>query len=167
MSQIDEYISSSPTYQEVPDFQRVQITGDYASGVSCSWSLTAGKTLSLIVSASYFPPLPFEKDVSSPALCYTWLRLKNNMPGLVFLSCFHIFVKLFPRNFSFISFLHMGNMQYNAMCVWHNMVGRFEQKNQRNQLVDCSHRGHHKAGKGASRRHRGLLGKDGARADVE
>nr|KAF6304592.1 adenosine monophosphate deaminase 1 [Pipistrellus kuhlii] len=34
MSQIDEYISSSPTYQEVPDFQRVQITGDYASGVT-------------------------------------------------------------------------------------------------------------------------------------
>lgn len=71
MSQIDEYISSSPTYQEVPDFQRVQITGDYASGVSSSWSLTAGKTLCLIVSASYLPPLPFEEGVSSPALCYT------------------------------------------------------------------------------------------------
>uniref|UniRef100_A0A8C9IN88 AMP deaminase n=1 Tax=Piliocolobus tephrosceles TaxID=591936 RepID=A0A8C9IN88_9PRIM len=32
LSHIDEYISSSPTYQTVPDFQRVQITGDYASG---------------------------------------------------------------------------------------------------------------------------------------
>ncbi|XDA70334.1 hypothetical protein R6Z07F_000709 [Ovis aries] len=34
LSLIDEYISSSPTYQTVPDFQRVQITGDYASGVT-------------------------------------------------------------------------------------------------------------------------------------
>ncbi|XP_076975921.1 AMP deaminase 1 isoform X1 [Tamandua tetradactyla] len=34
LSHIDEYISSSPTYQTVPDFQRVQITGDYASGVT-------------------------------------------------------------------------------------------------------------------------------------
>ncbi|XP_032947833.1 AMP deaminase 1 isoform X3 [Rhinolophus ferrumequinum] len=34
MSQFDEYISSSPMYQTVPDFQRVQITGDYASGVT-------------------------------------------------------------------------------------------------------------------------------------
>ncbi|EPY74500.1 AMP deaminase 1 [Camelus ferus] len=34
LSRIDEYISSSPTYQTVPDFQRVQITGDYASGVT-------------------------------------------------------------------------------------------------------------------------------------
>nr|XP_010342354.2 AMP deaminase 1 isoform X3 [Saimiri boliviensis boliviensis] len=33
LSHIDEYISS-PTYQTVPDFQRVQITGDYASGVT-------------------------------------------------------------------------------------------------------------------------------------
>lgn len=57
MSQIDEYISSSPTYQQVPDFQRVQITGDYASGVSCSWTLAAGKTLSFTVSA--LPFLPF------------------------------------------------------------------------------------------------------------
>ncbi|KAF3813281.1 hypothetical protein GH733_018445 [Mirounga leonina] len=31
LSHINEYISS-PTYQTVPDFQRVQITGDYASG---------------------------------------------------------------------------------------------------------------------------------------
>lgn len=49
MSHIDEYISSSPTYQTVPDFQRVQITGDYASGVSHSlvpppWDVAAGKT---------------------------------------------------------------------------------------------------------------------------
>ncbi|XP_004380432.1 AMP deaminase 1 isoform X2 [Trichechus manatus latirostris] len=34
LAHIDEYISSSPTYQTVPDFQRVQITGDYASGVT-------------------------------------------------------------------------------------------------------------------------------------
>ncbi|XP_004689678.1 PREDICTED: AMP deaminase 1 [Condylura cristata] len=34
MFHIHEYISSSPTYQTVPDFQRVQITGDYASGVT-------------------------------------------------------------------------------------------------------------------------------------
>nr|XP_035944397.1 AMP deaminase 1 isoform X2 [Halichoerus grypus] len=33
LSHISEYISS-PTYQTVPDFQRVQITGDYASGVT-------------------------------------------------------------------------------------------------------------------------------------
>ncbi|XP_054368643.1 AMP deaminase 1 isoform X4 [Mirounga angustirostris] len=33
LSHINEYISS-PTYQTVPDFQRVQITGDYASGVT-------------------------------------------------------------------------------------------------------------------------------------
>uniref|UniRef100_A0A8C8ZT46 AMP deaminase n=1 Tax=Prolemur simus TaxID=1328070 RepID=A0A8C8ZT46_PROSS len=33
LSHIDECISS-PTYQTVPDFQRVQITGDYASGVT-------------------------------------------------------------------------------------------------------------------------------------
>uniref|UniRef100_A0A7N4V5Z0 AMP deaminase n=2 Tax=Sarcophilus harrisii TaxID=9305 RepID=A0A7N4V5Z0_SARHA len=34
LSNIEEYISSSPVYQTVPDFQRVQITGDYASGVT-------------------------------------------------------------------------------------------------------------------------------------
>ncbi|VTJ92294.1 Hypothetical predicted protein, partial [Marmota monax] len=34
LSHIDECISSSPTYENVPDFQRVQITGDYASGVT-------------------------------------------------------------------------------------------------------------------------------------
>lgn len=34
LSHIEEFISSSPTYESVPDFQRVQITGDYASGVS-------------------------------------------------------------------------------------------------------------------------------------
>ncbi|XP_073665426.1 AMP deaminase 1 isoform X3 [Tursiops truncatus] len=34
LSHIDEYISSSPTYETVPDFQRVQITGDYSSGVT-------------------------------------------------------------------------------------------------------------------------------------
>uniref|UniRef100_F6R4B7 AMP deaminase n=1 Tax=Monodelphis domestica TaxID=13616 RepID=F6R4B7_MONDO len=34
LSHIEEYISSSPVYQTVPDFQRVQITGDYASGVT-------------------------------------------------------------------------------------------------------------------------------------
>ncbi|XP_021121388.1 AMP deaminase 1 isoform X4 [Heterocephalus glaber] len=34
LSHIDECISSSPTYETVPDFQRVQITGDYASGVT-------------------------------------------------------------------------------------------------------------------------------------
>ncbi|XP_060057819.1 AMP deaminase 1 isoform X3 [Erinaceus europaeus] len=33
LSYIEEYISSSPAYKKVPDFQRVQITGDYASGV--------------------------------------------------------------------------------------------------------------------------------------
>lgn len=33
LSTIDEVISTSPVYQTVPDFQRVQITGDYASGV--------------------------------------------------------------------------------------------------------------------------------------
>ena len=46
LSHIDEYISSSPTYQTVPDFQRVQITGDYASGVSCFFpsNVAAGKT---------------------------------------------------------------------------------------------------------------------------
>uniref|UniRef100_A0A8C6S080 AMP deaminase n=1 Tax=Nannospalax galili TaxID=1026970 RepID=A0A8C6S080_NANGA len=32
LSHIEELISSSPTYESVPDFQRVQITGDYASG---------------------------------------------------------------------------------------------------------------------------------------
>ncbi|KAJ8784745.1 hypothetical protein J1605_008096 [Eschrichtius robustus] len=31
---IDEYSSPSPAYQTVPDFQRVQITGDYSSGVT-------------------------------------------------------------------------------------------------------------------------------------
>ncbi|XP_038605360.1 AMP deaminase 1 [Tachyglossus aculeatus] len=30
----DDRVSSSPLYQTVPDFQRVQITGDYASGVT-------------------------------------------------------------------------------------------------------------------------------------
>ncbi|XP_005389061.1 PREDICTED: AMP deaminase 1 isoform X1 [Chinchilla lanigera] len=34
LSHIDECISSSSTYETVPDFQRVQITGDYASGVT-------------------------------------------------------------------------------------------------------------------------------------
>ncbi|XP_010219515.1 PREDICTED: AMP deaminase 1 [Tinamus guttatus] len=34
LSTIDEVISTSPLYQAVPDFQRVQITGDYASGVT-------------------------------------------------------------------------------------------------------------------------------------
>ncbi|XP_005357189.1 AMP deaminase 1 isoform X1 [Microtus ochrogaster] len=34
LSHIEEFISSSPTYESVPDFQRVQITGDYASGVT-------------------------------------------------------------------------------------------------------------------------------------
>ncbi|KFO82682.1 AMP deaminase 1, partial [Cuculus canorus] len=34
LSTIDEVISASPLYQTVPDFQRVQITGDYASGVT-------------------------------------------------------------------------------------------------------------------------------------
>ncbi|XP_067166839.1 AMP deaminase 1 isoform X2 [Apteryx mantelli] len=34
LSTIDEVISTSPLYQTVPDFQRVQITGDYASGVT-------------------------------------------------------------------------------------------------------------------------------------
>lgn len=33
LSAIDEVISTSSLYQTVPDFQRVQITGDYASGV--------------------------------------------------------------------------------------------------------------------------------------
>lgn len=37
LSTIDEVISTSPHYQSVPDFQRVQITGDYASGVGISW----------------------------------------------------------------------------------------------------------------------------------
>lgn len=37
LSTIDEVISTSPQYQSVPDFQRVQITGDYASGVGISW----------------------------------------------------------------------------------------------------------------------------------
>ncbi|XP_061218760.1 AMP deaminase 1 isoform X3 [Neopsephotus bourkii] len=34
LSTIEEVISTSPLYQTVPDFQRVQITGDYASGVT-------------------------------------------------------------------------------------------------------------------------------------
>uniref|UniRef100_A0A8C2YF39 AMP deaminase n=1 Tax=Coturnix japonica TaxID=93934 RepID=A0A8C2YF39_COTJA len=34
LSTIEEVISTSPQYQSVPDFQRVQITGDYASGVT-------------------------------------------------------------------------------------------------------------------------------------
>ncbi|XP_062461664.1 AMP deaminase 1 isoform X3 [Pezoporus occidentalis] len=34
LSAIEEVISTSPLYQTVPDFQRVQITGDYASGVT-------------------------------------------------------------------------------------------------------------------------------------
>ncbi|NXN18445.1 AMPD1 deaminase, partial [Indicator maculatus] len=34
LSTIDEVVSTSPLYQTVPDFQRVQITGDYASGVT-------------------------------------------------------------------------------------------------------------------------------------
>ncbi|NXP70867.1 AMPD1 deaminase, partial [Ramphastos sulfuratus] len=34
VSTIDEVISTSPLYKTVPDFQRVQITGDYASGVT-------------------------------------------------------------------------------------------------------------------------------------
>ncbi|XP_009330201.1 PREDICTED: AMP deaminase 1 isoform X4 [Pygoscelis adeliae] len=34
LSTIDEVISTSPLYQTVPDFRRVQITGDYASGVT-------------------------------------------------------------------------------------------------------------------------------------
>ncbi|XP_009871170.1 PREDICTED: AMP deaminase 1, partial [Apaloderma vittatum] len=34
LSTIDEVISTTPLYQTVPDFQRVQITGDYASGVT-------------------------------------------------------------------------------------------------------------------------------------
>ncbi|NWV01803.1 AMPD1 deaminase, partial [Upupa epops] len=34
MFTIDEVISTSPLYQTVPEFQRVQITGDYASGVT-------------------------------------------------------------------------------------------------------------------------------------
>uniref|UniRef100_A0A8C3RS36 AMP deaminase n=1 Tax=Chelydra serpentina TaxID=8475 RepID=A0A8C3RS36_CHESE len=34
LSTIDEFIAASPLYQAVPDFQRVQITGDYASGVT-------------------------------------------------------------------------------------------------------------------------------------
>ncbi|NXU75124.1 AMPD1 deaminase, partial [Oreotrochilus melanogaster] len=34
LSDIDEVISTSPLYQAVPHFQRVQITGDYASGVA-------------------------------------------------------------------------------------------------------------------------------------
>uniref|UniRef100_A0A8C4TNR8 AMP deaminase n=1 Tax=Falco tinnunculus TaxID=100819 RepID=A0A8C4TNR8_FALTI len=34
LSALDEVISTSPVYQTVPDFQRVQITGDYASGVT-------------------------------------------------------------------------------------------------------------------------------------
>ncbi|XP_051494936.1 AMP deaminase 1 isoform X2 [Apus apus] len=34
LSTIEEAISASPLYQTVPDFQRVQITGDYASGVT-------------------------------------------------------------------------------------------------------------------------------------
>ncbi|NWS74403.1 AMPD1 deaminase, partial [Crotophaga sulcirostris] len=34
LSTIDEVISASSLYQTVPDFQRVQITGDYASGVT-------------------------------------------------------------------------------------------------------------------------------------
>uniref|UniRef100_A0A8D0L4U3 AMP deaminase n=1 Tax=Sphenodon punctatus TaxID=8508 RepID=A0A8D0L4U3_SPHPU len=34
MSTIDEVMSSTPLYQAVPEFQRVQITGDYAAGVT-------------------------------------------------------------------------------------------------------------------------------------
>uniref|UniRef100_A0A8C5L8B7 AMP deaminase n=1 Tax=Jaculus jaculus TaxID=51337 RepID=A0A8C5L8B7_JACJA len=34
LAQLDEFISSSSSYENVPDFQRVQITGDYASGVT-------------------------------------------------------------------------------------------------------------------------------------
>ncbi|KAM9519868.1 AMP deaminase 1 [Guaruba guarouba] len=34
LSAIEEVISTCPLYQTVPDFQRVQITGDYASGVT-------------------------------------------------------------------------------------------------------------------------------------
>ena len=79
LSLIDEYISSSPTYQTVPDFQRVQITGDYASGVSCFLPprCSCWEILSLIVSASFLPPLPFE-GVSSLALCYTSLSHFNS-----------------------------------------------------------------------------------------
>lgn len=33
LSTIEDVISTSALYQTVPDFQRVQITGDYASGV--------------------------------------------------------------------------------------------------------------------------------------
>lgn len=49
LSHIDECISSSATYETVPDFQRVQITGDYASGVSCPChsDIGAEKPLSL------------------------------------------------------------------------------------------------------------------------
>lgn len=36
---IDEASSQCPQYKGVPDFQRVQITGDYASGVGTSWLL--------------------------------------------------------------------------------------------------------------------------------
>ncbi|TFJ98597.1 AMP deaminase 1 [Platysternon megacephalum] len=34
LSTIEEFIAASPLYQSVPDFQRVQISGDYASGVT-------------------------------------------------------------------------------------------------------------------------------------
>lgn len=57
LSTIDEVISSCPLYQTVPDFQRVQITGDYASGVG-----TCMATPFPVLTAT--PPVPARPSAS-------------------------------------------------------------------------------------------------------
>ena len=55
LSTIDEVISTSPLYQTVPDFQRVQITGDYASGVGTCMAIP----LPMLTTTSSSPCLSF------------------------------------------------------------------------------------------------------------
>lgn len=51
---------------------------------SCPSHVAARKILSLIVSTSFLPPLPFEEGVSSPVLCYTSLsHFNTNMLQLL------------------------------------------------------------------------------------
>ena len=101
---------------------------------SCPSHVAARKILSLIVSASFLPPLLFEEGVSSPVLCYTslshfntnmlWL-LKKFYWSMIDIQCcvnFYCTAKWFSFTYIYIPFyilFHYGlsqDAEYSSLC---------------------------------------------------
>lgn len=162
LSHIDEYISSSPTYQTVPDFQRVQITGDYASGVSCSLPIKVA-TWCLFQLLTF---LPFLWQIKSA--CLSLVILHDYTPIPIGCDLYFCFAFIIPRNFSsFISFAYTWRTCCRTRCMyyrrqWTDFSKRTKESSRWSMPPRC-----HRTGKGASRRYGELLGKDGLRADLQ